>query len=247
MILWLRSLIFNILFFSGTVLLCTVWIPSLILPRSVLDLGFRIWGHGLEFLLRVCMGVTHQIEGTPPPPGKAAIVAGKHQSAWETIILSKVLDRPTFVLKRELTWIPILGWYMLKMRMIYIDRSKGTKAMRTLIASAKRAGEEGRCLVIFPEGTRVGVDETGTYQSGIAAMYKQLGLPVTPLALNSGLKWRRKAFIKHPGVITLKFLTQIEPGLPKSDFMAQLENAIEPATRMLVARERARVKGTSTP
>lgn len=241
MVLWLRSLAFNVLFVCWTVLLCTLWIPSLILPRSVLEFGAKLWAHGLHFLFYVTMGVTYKIEGTPPPPGTRAIVAGKHQSAWETIILAKVLDRPTFVLKRELTWIPILGWYMLKMRMIYIDRSKGSKAMRTLMAAAKRARDEGRCLVIFPEGTRVDVDETGQYQSGIAAIYKQLGLAVTPLALNSGLKWRRKTFMKRPGIITLKFLPNIEPGLQKKAFMARLEDTIEPATRDLVARERARM------
>lgn len=240
MILWLRSLLFNLLFYPATCLLCLVWLPSLVMPRPALDLGFRIWAHGLQFLLYVCVGVSHRIDGTPPKPGTAALVAGKHQSAWETIILAKVLYRPTFVLKRELTWIPVLGWYMLKMRMICIDRSSGSKALRTLIASAKRAKDEGQCLVIFPEGTRVGVDETGQYQSGIAAIYKQLDLPVTPLALNSGLKWRRKAFVKQPGIITAKFLPPIPPGLPKAEFLQTLEETVETQTRVLVAQERAR-------
>lgn len=242
MILWLRSLLFNLVFYPATALLCLVWLPSLVLPRSVLDVGFRIWAHGLHFLLFICVGVTHRIEGTPPPAGTAALVAGKHQSAWETIILAKMLDRPTFVLKRELTWIPVLGWYMLKMRMIPIDRASGTTAMRTIIKAAKRAKEEGRCIVIFPEGTRVGVDETGTYQSGIAALYKQLDLPVTPLALNSGLKWRRKAFVKQPGIITARFCQPIPAGLPKKQFLADLQQQIESNSKALVAQERARTR-----
>lgn len=210
------------------------------MPIRVVYVGFKAWAYATAFLLWLCLGVRHQFLGTPPPCGQPALVAGKHQSAWETITLALVLDRPAFVLKRELAWIPVLGWYMVKMRMVPIDRSRGSRALRRMLRAAKRAKDDGRTMVIFPEGTRVAVGKTGAYQSGIAALYRHLDLPVTPLALNSGLTWGRKAFVKRPGMISAKFLTPIPPGKPKAEFLAALEQVIEAETAQLVNEERAR-------
>lgn len=124
--------------------------------------------------------------------------------------------------------------------MIPIDRSSGSKGLRNIIKAAKVAQGEGRHIVIFPEGTRMAVGQTAPYQPGVAALYKQLKLPVVPFALNSGMAWPRKAFLKAPGVITVKFLDPIAPGLPKAAFLKALEEAIEPEARALVEAEHAR-------
>jgi len=233
--LWVRSLLFNILFYATTALLCVVLLPTLIMPMPAIHAGFRAWAHFTGFYLRLCLGITHRFEGSLPPPGQPMIIAGKHQSAWETIMLALVLDRPAFILKRELSWIPLLGWYMMKLEMIPINRTSGSSAIRRMLAAAKKAKADGRHIVIFPEGTRVAVGQTRRYQSGTAALYKHLDLPVAPFALNSGLCWGRKAFIKRPGCITVRFLPPIEAGLKKADFLARLERDIETQTQVLLA------------
>lgn len=233
MALFLRSALFQLSFYLVTLALFIVFLPSLMLPQSVVHVGFRLWGRATVILLRVLCGVRWQALNVPQVEG-AFIAAGKHQSAWETLVLCLVLKNPAFVLKKELTQLPFLGWYIRKMDMIPIDRSAGSQALRTMLATAKKAKAAGRPIVIFPEGTRVGPHERLPYQVGVAALYRQLDLPVHPFALNSGLVWPRGDFNRYSGVITVAFQPEIPAGLPKREILTALEEAIEPATRALV-------------
>lgn len=230
---FLRSLAFQILFFILTSALSVVFFPALLLPKQVLFYGFELWAHIITFLLRFVCGARWSVIDAPEQTG-AFIAAGKHQSAWETLVLCLVLRRPAFVAKKELIWLPFIGWYMWKIGMIPIDRSGGPKALRKMLKAARSAQAEGRPIVIFPEGTRVPVGEKRPYQPGVAALYRQLDLPVYPFALNSGLVWPRNAFHRYPGVITVAFQAVIRPGLQKAAFLAALEEAIEPATQALL-------------
>jgi len=139
------------------------------------------------------------------------------------------------VLKRELTWIPFFGWLLRAAGFIAVDRKAGAKALRQLVRDAERAVAGGRSLLIFPEGTRVQPGETRPYQPGIAALYDRLQIPVVPVALNSGLFWGRRSFVKRPGRITVEFLPAIAPGLKRREFMAELEARIESAATRLAA------------
>lgn len=239
-LLRLRSAGFFSGFYLWGVLMHLVALPCLLLPAGAAFRCTEIWVAGILWLMRVIGGTHVEIRGRTPSPGRPVIVAAKHQSAWDTLIFAVLLDRPAMVMKTELLWIPVYGWMSRKMRMIAVDRSAGTGAMRALIARAQDAVAEGRSPVIFPEGTRIHPDAPKVaFQPGIAALYKQLSIPVVPVALNSGLFWSRGSFVLHPGTIVLEFLEPIEPGLERARFMTTLESRIERAGERLVAEARA--------
>jgi 1-acyl-sn-glycerol-3-phosphate acyltransferase len=195
----------------------------------------RSWGRGVLALARAVVGLSHEVRGRERIPHEPAIFAIKHQSAWETMIVHSLLDDPAIALKRELTLIPLFGWYLLRAGMIRIDRGAGARALRSLVEGARKALARGSSVVMFPEGTRVAPGQRPAYQPGIAALYLQLGRPVVPVALNSGMYWRRRGFLKRPGRIVVEFLEPIEPGLDRRGFMAELERRLEGATERLLA------------
>jgi 1-acyl-sn-glycerol-3-phosphate acyltransferase len=172
------------------------------------------------------------------PPG-AVLVAGKHQSFWETFAILPLLDDPAMVLKKELTYIPFFGWFIYKFRMIAVARDAGTAALKLLMARAAEEIAAGRQVVIMPEGTRRAPDDPPDYKPGAAAIYGKLNVPCVPFALNSGLFWPRRKFLRLPGTIVLEFLPAIPAGLPRKVFQQQLEASIEAATARLVAEGRA--------
>ncbi|MEC9346947.1 MAG: lysophospholipid acyltransferase family protein [Pseudomonadota bacterium] len=234
MIVWLRALAFNAWFWTWTSLMLVAFLPGLLFPRQVLMAGQRIWARGINLGLRLLVGLRYEVRGRENLPAAPAIVASKHQSAWDTIIWHLAVPDPAVVMKKELLSLPLYGWYCRHTRQIPIDRSAGAKALREMLHAARAARDAGRHLVIFPEGTRVAPGETGTYLPGVAALYRDLGLPVVPVAVNSGLYWGRNAFVKRPGTIVMQYLEPIPAGLDRKDFMRRLETAIETASRDLI-------------
>lgn len=232
--IFLRSALFNLLFFSWTIVLVFGGLPVLVLPRRCLIFLQRFWARGMTGLLEHVVGITAEIRGREHVPPGASIVASKHQSAWETMIYVLLLRDPSFVLKREILFLPIFGLYVWKADLVPIDRKSGMKALRRMLRSAQQAKEEKRPIVIFPEGTRVAPGSHHPYHSGIVALYHQLRLPVVPVALNSGLFWGRRRFLKRPGKIVLEFLPPIPAGMKKAAFLAELEQKIEGATDKLL-------------
>ncbi|MDM7944804.1 lysophospholipid acyltransferase family protein [Oceanibaculum nanhaiense] len=231
----LRSLLFNIAFFGWTALLCIGGIPLLAASAGWIVAGQRLWAWGVIGLLRLLIGTDYQVSGRENLPDGPFVIAAKHQSAWETIIFFLLIDRPAYVLKKELLAIPLYGWYARRGGHIAVDRKAGAKALRLLLEDSRRAIADGMVPVIFPQGTRTAPGTHLPYQPGIAALYRGLDLPVVPVALNSGLFWGRRAFRKRPGTIKLEFLPAIPPGMDRAGFMAGLETAIEQATDRLVA------------
>ncbi|MFP6758422.1 MAG: lysophospholipid acyltransferase family protein [Alphaproteobacteria bacterium] len=236
MIGWLRSIGFTACNLSATVVLALVMIPTLLLPRraAMPALG-RVWAAMVNGLVRAIIGSTIEFRGVENLPDGATLVAVKHQSAWETSALLGILPDACFILKKELQLIPVFGWYLMKNRQVAVDRGAGAKALKSLLRGARAAAEAGRQIVIFPEGTRVAPGDTRDYQPGVAALYKALDLVVVPVALNSGVAWGRRRFIKRPSPIIVEFGEPIPPGLERKVFMALLHAAIEPATRRLEA------------
>jgi 1-acyl-sn-glycerol-3-phosphate acyltransferase len=235
----LRSAAFNLAYGLWTVGLGLVLLPALLAGRRINMAIARIWARGVLALLAALCGLTHQVRGLEYRPTVPAIVALKHQSAWETVVLLLLLRDAAIVYKRELHRIPVFGWFIRKLEMVPIDREAGGSALRAMVRRARACVAEGRPIAVMPEGTRVAPGVRRPYQPGIAALYKDLGLPVVPVALNAGLFWGRQSFIKRPGVITLEFLPPIAPGLDRGTFMAELETRIETASDRL-AREAAR-------
>ena len=231
----LRSLAFSLLFYLWTTLAAFALLPTLVLPRRVLVRGQTLWALGVLALLAHIARIGVEVRGAAHLPDGPAIIASKHQSAWDTLIYHVVVKDPALVIKRELLAIPFYGWYCRKSAMIPVDRRGGVGALKALLGAAQHALREGRPLVIFPEGTRSAVGQRPDYQPGVAALYTKLGVPVLPVAVNSGLVWPRRRRVRGPGTITLAFQTPIAPGLGRTAFMAQLRDRIESATDQLVA------------
>ncbi|MEM7042343.1 MAG: lysophospholipid acyltransferase family protein [Pseudomonadota bacterium] len=229
------SLLFNIAFWLWGVSMALAALPLLLMPREMMVRHAERWERGIQWLLRHLVGLNYRLLGDEHRHDSGVIYAIKHQSAWDTITTHLLIDDPAIALKQELTKIPIFGPCLRHAGMITIDRGHGTRALRSLIDGGRQAIARGSPIVIFPEGTRTPPGERNTYHPGVAALYRQLALPVVPVALNSGLFWGRRSFVKRPGTILVEFLEPIKPGLERKAFMAELEQRIETATDRLVA------------
>lgn len=238
----LRSFLFNVAFYLVLFVYLLAAMPTLLLPRGALFAMVRSWARVNFWLLRVICGVHAEFRGLEKIPPGAALVASKHQSLWETFALCTLFADPAFVLKRELLWIPFFGWCAAKAQMIPVDRGARSQALKTMTERARIEVLRGRQIVIFPEGTRRAPGAEPKYKFGVVHLYAELGIPCVPVALNSGLFWPRRSFMRYPGTIKVEILDPIPPGLGKSEFGHRLQHDIERATARLVAegqRERA--------
>ncbi len=233
--LLLRSALFNLLLYLWIVLFGVALAPFLWLPRPRLFSLLRIWSGGIALLLRWVCGLTYEVRGRERLPKGPFLLAPKHQSAWETLMIAHLVEQPVIIYKRELLWLPVLGWYLKGLKMIAVDRRAGGAALKTMLRQARLRVAEGRPVVIFPEGTRTAPGQRKRYQSGVFALYRELRLPVVPAALNSGCFWGRRSFIRRPGRIVVSFLQPLPPGLPRESFLPRLEEAIEEESLRLAA------------
>jgi 1-acyl-sn-glycerol-3-phosphate acyltransferase len=234
--LWLRSLCFNVGWYAGTVVIALAGAPILLLPRRFVIAWAIFWSNFILWWLALTCGLRYRVIGLENLPAGPVIIASKHQSTWETLAFAKLFPGSAIVLKRELLFIPIVGWAMARAGNIAVVRGDGALAMRSLLRQSKAAIAQGRSILIFPEGTRTAVGARRGYHMGIAALYRNLGVPVVPVALNSGLFWGRRKWVKRPGVITVEVLPPIAVGLglDRSEFMNTLRERIEEATERLV-------------
>lgn len=237
MMIFLRSLLFNIILFPWGFMFLLLHGAYLFGSRERSMIVLRRWATHSRAIMSKLLHLNYRVEGMeniPPPP---YIIAAKHQSAWDTFIYPEVVKDPCFVTKKELTYLPLYGHFIKKFDHIPVDRSKGASALKNMISHAKRiCFEQKRPIVIFPQGRRVNPHEQRPYQPGVAALYSQLKIPVVPAAVNSGIFWGRRTFLKKPGTIILKFLPPLQPGLEKKEFMEQLEKMIETESEKLLNR-----------
>jgi len=231
---WVRSLIFNIAFAFWTIVPAILFLWVLVLPDKQIITVVRGWQRVATWLSKVIVGINYRIIGKENIPEGACIIAAKHQSAWETCLLHVLFFDPAIVLKKELTLLPIWGWYAKGLKLIPIDRKGGAKSLAIMKKAATDAVEAGRKIVIFPQGTRVKPGVKKPYKVGVVAMYQDLDLPVVPMALNSGLFWPKGQFIKKAGTITLEFMPAIPAGLSRSEMLRRLQHDIETASDRLV-------------
>ena len=218
----------------------SIWLPSLLMPRSVLGFGIRTYTRLVRWGLEALCGVRTEVRGLGNLPDGPIIYAAKHQCMWDIFIPFLVLKDPVITMKRELLWYPFFGWFAMKMEMIAIDRGGAAKTIRAMLVAAKTRMDEGRQFVIFPEGTRAPPGaKTTYYAAGTGAFYKALAIPVVPVATNSGLCWPPRGIVRTPGTIVFEILPTIPPGLDRKTLMADLEAAIEPASARLLAEGRA--------
>ncbi len=236
----LRSLAFNLAYYLNLIVWMIAFLPILALPRVVFMRVARLWARSSLWLLKVIAGTKVEFRGLEKIPPGGMIIASKHQSLWETFALLVILDDPAYVLKRELMWIPFFGWYAWKARSVPVDRKGGSQALKEMNARARAEIAAGRQIIIFPEGTRRAPGAPPAYKYGVAHLYAKLGAPCLPVALNSGIYWPRRRFIRNPGTIVVQILDPIGPGMPRDVFFADLQARLEEASHALL-REAGRV------
>ena len=229
-----RSVVFSVLFYAWSVLVALGCTPLLLMPRSVIQGMFRVWGNGIILLLRVCCDIRVEVRGREFIPTGAALVAPKHQCMLDVFAQFTWLPASAFVTKKELMWIPWFSWYARRAGMIGVDRNAGATALKKLVKDSKDRFARGQQVVIFPEGTRGEAGVAGDYKPGIAALYREIDVAVVPVATNSGVHWPAHGFIRKPGTIVFEYLEPIPPGLKRAEFMRVLEERIETASMALL-------------
>jgi len=232
-----RSLVFTAWLYGLMLGLGLLSLPLLLAPRPLVMALVRFWVRLVLWGLRTMVGVRVEVRGLEHRPTGPALIGAKHLGMLDTIAPLIFLPDPCFVLKQELMRLPIYGWFAAKTGMIPVDRSGGSKAVRRLTTAALGRLCEARQIVIFPEGTRTEPGAPPDYKGGVAALYRDLQLPCTPMATNSGLFWPAHGFIRRPGTAVFEFLEPIPPGLPRARFMRELEGRIEIATNALLAED----------
>ena len=241
----IHSIAFNVLFYLNTLIYLIVALPTFLLPYRAIIAVARSWSRTNLVLLRVVAGIDIEVRGREKIPQGAIIVASKHQSTWETFALLPLFGNPVFIVKRELQWIPIFGWLMIKGRMVPVDRGAGSQALIDMTEHARVELADNRQLIIFPEGTRRPAGAEPRYKYGVAHLYAAAGVPCVPVALNSGLFWPRRSIRRVPGTVVVEILDPIQPGLDKDEFFARLKDEIETATARLIEQGRNQIAARS--
>ena len=226
--LLLRSLLFNVFLYAGIIFIFLIALPSLFLPSKFTLMFGKFLGHYVILIVRIFLNTKVEIKGINNIPNKEKyFIASAHQSMFETFALQAVLDYPVFILKKELLKIPLFGLYLKKIKSIAIVRDKTTKDNLNFFDKVAVIVEgESRPLLIFPQGTRVKIDEKVPFKKGVGRIYETLNILCVPIALNSGCVWPKKGVIKYPGKITISILKPIKPGLKKEEFIKILEENI---------------------
>ena len=224
----IRNFLFSIFFFSGIILICIIFLPSLFLPQNIVLFGGKIMGHWSAICLRFFLSTKIIIKGKENIiKNEKFFIASSHQSMFETFFLQTIFNSPVFILKKELLKIPIFGWYLKKIGSIYIDRNKITKEnlgffdqISYLIKSSNRP------IIIFPQGTRLTSEDRAPFKKGASRIYGELKIKCQPIAINSGNVWPKKGKLKPNKNLTISILKPIEPGLNKDIFLQNLQDNI---------------------
>jgi len=237
----LRSLIFSILFYSyfalSAVAAATI---SLISPKSLPPFT-RFWSRTWLAMYRTICGVSYEVRGKENMPQGGCLLAVKHQSVWDTCALFAIFDRPVYVLKNELMFIPFFGWALARLGCIPVKRGTGKSALDNMVRGTRIALTQSKQVVIFPEGTRTLVGQVANYKTGISHLYTVLGVACIPVALNSGALWPRRKFLRPPGTISVEVLSPILPGLGRKEMFDLLVGKIEEASERLSSSEKSNV------
>ena len=224
----IRNFLFSIFFFSGIILICIIFLPSLFLPQNIVLFGGKIMGHWSAICLRFFLSTKIIIKGKENIiKNEKFFIASSHQSMFETFFLQTIFNSPVFILKKELLKIPIFGWYLKKIGSIYINRNRITKEnlgffdqISYLIRSSNRP------LIIFPQGTRLTSDDRTPFKKGASRIYDELKIKCQPIAINSGYIWPKKGHLNSNLKLTISILKPIESGLNKDIFLQNLQNNI---------------------
>ena len=233
--IWLRSIVFVVVFYIWSAFVAIGATPVMFMPRGAAVWVMRNWGASVTWLLRVICDIRVEVRGRQYIPTGAALIASKHQCMFDIFGAFPLLTDSCFISRKEFIRIPFFGFFIWKSGQILVDREGGAKALKKMTADAQDRLKRARQVVIFPEGTRGEPGVSSEYKPGVAALYRELGMPCTPLALNAGVHWPAHGFLRTPGTIVFEFLEPIPAGLKRAEFMRTLEDRIETASNALIA------------
>ena len=224
----IRNILFSLFFFTGIIFISIIFLPSLILPQQIVLIGGKFMGYWSSFCLRFFLSTNIIVKGKENIiKDKKFFIASSHQSMFETFFLQTIFNSPVFILKKELLFIPIFGWYLKKIGSISIQRNKITKDNLGFFDEIlKTVNKSDRPLIIFPQATRVSPWERPPFKKGVARIYEELKIFCQPIAINSGYVWPKKGKMNSKKNITISILKPITPGLKKDEFLKILENNI---------------------
>ncbi|QNL20237.1 1-acyl-sn-glycerol-3-phosphate acyltransferase [Hyphobacterium sp. CCMP332] len=231
----LRSLLFVLWMYGSMMIVGFAVIWLLLMPRSWTRAVYRFWLWLIFGGLKIICGQSYEVRGREHLPDGGALIASRHESMMETQAFWQILDDPAIILKKELAWLPVFGWFAVKLENIVVDRGAAAKALRKMLRDARQRAEAGRQILIFPEGTRMKPGQFEPMKPGVAGLYGAMNVPCVPVALDSGDYWAGKGIIRRPGKAVIQFLEPIAPGLSRDDFMKLLQSRIETGTRALRA------------
>lgn len=230
---WLVSLVFVVQMYAMMALMALFFTPWAIFDRRGAFAGVHTYCNWVRWTARVMLGLRSEIRGRVPEG--EALIASKHQSFFDIILICSVAPRPKFIMKQELKWAPILGWYALRIGCVPVDRGRRGAAIAQMMEGVRKGQLEPGQLIIYPQGTRVAAGAVKPYKVGTGLLYQQTGQPCIPAATNVGVFWPRRGIYRKPGLAVMEFLPEIAPGMAVEPFMAELERVVEGASRRLMA------------
>ena len=224
----IRNYLFSVFFFSGIIIISIIFLPSFFFPQKVVLIGGKLMGHWTGFCLKFFLNTKIEVKGRENiDENRKFFIAASHQSMFETFYLQTIFNSPIFILKKELTLIPIFGWYLKKIGSISIKRNKIAKDNLDFFGNiSEKLMNSKRPLIIFPQGTRVPPDERPPFKKGVSRIYEELKIICQPVAINSGSVWPKRGHKNSQRTITISILKQIHPGKPKDEFLKNLEDSI---------------------
>jgi 1-acyl-sn-glycerol-3-phosphate acyltransferase len=238
----IRSVFFNIAFYGALVVVGLLGVPLLVAPKGALMVA-KIWARVSLWITEHIGGIKLDVRGRHNVPAGGCLIAAKHQSAMETFGIVPYVGDFAFILKRELNWLPVFGWYTSRSGMIGVNRGARSQALKDMTVQARKVIADGRQIIIYPEGTRRSPGDAPAYKYGAVHLYSELGTVCVPVAINTGLFWPRRSFLCYPGTAVLEFLDPIAPGLDGETFKTKLQDVIETASNRLITEARARGEG----
>ena len=233
----LRSLIFMLWLYGSMAFFGILCSPLLLVSQAASMAVIRWWAKSVLFGARWIVGIRVEFRGLEHQPDGPALLAGKHMSMLDTIAPFTVLKAPAYVLKQELMYLPFLGWYAWRTKMVPVRRDEAAKALKSMVAACRDRLAEGRQILIFPEGTRSDPGDDPTYKPGVAALYRDLQVPCHLMATNSGQFWPGHGIDRKPGKVVFEYLPPLPAGLKRGEFMAQVKEQLETASKALIAEQ----------
>ena len=240
-----RSLLFNALIYVAMLFVGLWYAPQAVFSRDKALEACQTWCRIVIWLAERLVGLKAEVRGTPPTG--EVLVAAKHQSFLDIILIFSALPRGRFIMKNELRYAPVLGWFGMRIGCVPVKRGRRAEAMRQMVADVQAGRTEPGQLIIYPQGTRVAPGVPRPYKVGTYVLYTETGQPCVPVGCNVGVFWPRRGFLRHPGTAVIEFLETIPPGLPQAEFMDRLSSAVEESSDRLMAEAGFRVPSAPGP